>query len=118
MKLTVDELCSDRVHFDDDAIGMHNSFLQVWVWWGIPAFLALCLFFWMQFRCLPGKSKNDLLVICLRGLFVAMLLRLFFTHNFFLKDFVVVVALLAAGKSWLWPKTAGHPFMAHARASG
>ena len=85
------------------ARGAHNSFFAVWIFWGLPGLLSFLVLLWLAFKCLPRGLGRDRLALCLLGLSVAMLVRLFFTHTFYVKDFSAILGLLAAGRLWIWP---------------
>jgi hypothetical protein len=85
------------------ARGAHNSFFQVWMYWGLPGLLSFLLLLWSAWRCLPRAVGRDPWALCLMGLFVAVILRSLFMHAFYVKDFSGVLGLLAAGRLWIWP---------------
>lgn len=88
---------------DNDPKGAHNSFFQVWIQWGILGVATFTLFIVTTFRALPKGVGKDPLALALLGMGAAMVLRLCFTHNYYVKDFSAIIALLAAARLWIWP---------------
>src|SRR5262249_39687534 len=68
-------------------LGAHNSFFQIWTYWGLPGLLTYLLLLYALWRCLPKGRSRDVLALCLFGLTLALLVRLLFSHVFFVKDF-------------------------------
>lgn len=87
-------------------LGAHNSMFQVWIYWGLPGLLTFVALLWAAYRCLPRGCGRDVLALCLLGLALAMVIRLSFTHAFYVKDFTAVAGLLAAARLWIWPSGA------------
>jgi len=87
-------------------LGAHNSFFQVWIYWGLPGLLTFLALLYVLWRCLPNGRRRDVLALCLFGLTLALLIRLSFSHVFFVKDFAAVTGLLAGGHLWIWPSHA------------
>jgi len=83
--------------------GAHNSFSQVWMYWGAPGLLCFGLTLYFAFRCLPKNVGRDALALCLVALAFAMIFRLLFTHVFYEKDVSAAFGLLAASRLWIWP---------------
>lgn len=87
-------------------LGAHNSIFQVWIYWGLPGLVTFLTLLWVAYGCLPRGCGRDVLALCLLGLTLAMMLRLLFTHTFYVKDFTAVTGLLAAARLWIWPSGA------------
>jgi hypothetical protein len=86
-------------------LGAHNAFIQVTVWWGVAALLALILVVYLTYRCLPPKGEGkDVLVLCLYGVAVTFFLQLMVSHVIGEKDLALGFGLLVGGHRWIWPK--------------
>jgi hypothetical protein len=84
--------------------GAHNGFIQVTLNWGLTALLALIAVVYLVYRCLPRGGDKDVLVLCLRGMAVALLLQLMVTHVLTGKEFTLGLGLLVGSQLWIWPK--------------
>jgi hypothetical protein len=100
-----------------EPVGAHNSFFQIWIFWGILSLVAFLIFVWMAYRCLPKGCAKDPLALALLGVAAAMFLRLAFTHNFYVKDFAVVFGLLAGAGFWIWPDRVVREDLSHSTDS-
>lgn len=89
--------------------GAHNSFFQVLMNWGAPAFLLFVSILVFAFRCVPKNVGRDPLALCLLALAYAMTFRMLFTHSFYVKDFAAILGLLAAARPWIWPTGKAQP---------
>jgi O-antigen ligase len=96
----IDEGQSKRVL----VIGAHSVFLQILIYWGIAGLAMYLFMLWRAYRCLPRHCEADHLALALLGLTVAMGMRLLFTQNFYVKDFALVLGLLAAARMNIWPR--------------
>jgi len=85
-------------------IGAHSVFLQILIYWGILGLSFYLFMLWRAYRCLPRHPASDHLALALLGLTVAMVVRLLFTQNFYVKDFALVLGLLAAARMNIWPR--------------
>jgi hypothetical protein len=86
-----------------DPVGAHNSYFQVWIFWGLISLLAFLALLFSAYQCLPKRAAMDPVALALVGISSAMFLRLAFTHNFYVKDFAIVLGLLTAAGLWIWP---------------
>jgi hypothetical protein len=84
-------------------LGAHNSFFQVTIFWGFVGLFAFLAVLWRCYRCIPKRSGADALSLCLLGIAVSLVLRLFVSHNFADKDFTLGIGLLVGARSWIWP---------------
>jgi hypothetical protein len=84
-------------------VGAHNSFAQVFFYWGIGGLGLFLALLWSAFRCLPRNAASDPVAAALVGLAAASLVRLVFSHTYYEKDFAVVLGLLLGAKAFLWP---------------
>lgn len=85
-------------------LGTHNAFLQVTVYWGLPALILFLIMLLLAYRCLPKRSGADPLSLCLLGISMCLLLRMFISHNLADKDFSIGLGMLVGASYWLWPK--------------
>jgi hypothetical protein len=84
--------------------GAHNVFIQVTVYWGLAALLALMAVAWQAYRCLPRHCGADPLSLQLLGVSVAALVMSLGIHNLYAKDFSLVLGLLVGARRWIWPQ--------------
>jgi hypothetical protein len=83
----------------------HNWYAQVTVYWGLPGLLALLVFVWQAYRCLPKRHGAEPLSLCLLGVAVSVMVWTFFVHNLESKEFSIALGLLAGANLWIWPKS-------------
>ena len=86
-------------------VGTHNIYAEVTVYWGLPGLLALLALVWRAYQCLPRRSSNDPLGLCLLGMSVSAMVYTFFTHGLAEKQFSIALGLLAGANHWIWPRT-------------
>jgi O-Antigen ligase len=84
--------------------GAHNVFIQVTIFWGLPALVMLIVLVYHAYRCLPRGGGKDILVICAYGLAVSLLWRMMFTHGLAEKQYAVGLGFLVGGYLWVWSK--------------
>ncbi len=84
--------------------GTHNAFLEVTVYWGLAAFLALIAVVWQAYRSLPKRCGDDGLALCLLGIAVGLLLLMMVSHNFYNKEFALGLGVLVGARCWIWSK--------------
>jgi hypothetical protein len=84
--------------------GAHNVFLQVIIYWGLPALLTLIAVVWQAYRCFPRRCGADVLSLQLLGVSVAALIMSFSMHSLYAKDFSLVLGLLVGARCWVWPR--------------
>jgi hypothetical protein len=89
-----------------DCAWVHNSFLHVTIFWGLPALLAFILLIYWAYRCIPSSSGRDRLELAVLGIAVSGFLYLFFVHNFYDKLFALALGILAGGDYWIWRRIA------------
>lgn len=88
--------------FSYDVGGVHNSFLQVTIYWGVLGLFSFIGVIWQAYRCLPTRCGNDPLALSLLGIAVSLVLLLPFTHNFYDKMFSLGLGMLVASRYWVW----------------
>jgi hypothetical protein len=88
-----------------EVYGIHNSFLQLLIYWGILGLAAYLVIIWMAYRCLPPTSAQDGLLLGMLGIAVTFLMQLPFLHNFNEKGFSLGLGMLVAYQRWLKPQS-------------
>ena len=81
--------------------GVHNSFLQIGLYWGILGLGAYLVTLWALYRGLPRSSSDQMLLLGLRAIAAAMFMSLFFAHTFDGKQFSFALGVLVAERIWL-----------------
>jgi O-antigen ligase len=87
----------------DWSTGVHNSFIQITINWGLIGLLSFVLMLWHAYKCLPMEHPQDHLALAVIGVVTATFFMLFFIHNFHEKFFSVAIGMLVASRCWLWP---------------
>jgi O-Antigen ligase len=85
-------------------LGMHNCFLQVTVYWGLPGLFALLGVLICAYRCLPKRCGLDPLSLGLLGLACSLLVWMLLIHNLYDKEFSLGLGLLVGARLWIWPE--------------
>jgi hypothetical protein len=85
-----------------DCAWVHNSFLHVTIFWGLPALLAFIVLIYAAYRCIPSGWGRDRLDLAVLGIAVSSFLYLSFVHNFYDKLFALALGVLAGGDYWIW----------------
>jgi hypothetical protein len=83
--------------------GVHNSFLQLLINWGVVGLTAFLVIIWQAYRCLPERCGSDPLALSLLGIAVFLVLVLPFVHNFYEKAFSLGLGMLVAYQRWVTP---------------
>jgi len=83
--------------------GVHNSFLQIMINWGIISLLAFIAVIWLAYRCLPRMAGKNVLELGILGIALTMLVLLPFVSEFYWKGFSLGLGMLVAYKQWLKP---------------
>lgn len=97
-------------------LGMHNCFLQVTAYWGLPGLIAFLCVLINAYRCLPKRCGIDPLSLGLLGLACSLLVWMLMMHNLYDKEFSLGLGLLVGARLWIWPKGV-LPLAAHSRRS-
>lgn len=84
-------------------VGAHNIFLQLTIFWGLLALLALLTLLWQTYRCLPKGCGDDALTLCLPGIAVSLLLMMMVSQVFYDKWYSLGLGLLVGVRCWIWP---------------
>ncbi len=84
----------------DIAMAAHNAFLQLWMYWGIPALLSFIILIWIFSTALEHKVAGDRLKTSLY-IFVLMVPMIFlFYHSFYHKSFSIGLGMLIGARFW------------------
>ena len=83
--------------------GVHNSLLQITIYWGVLGLLAFLLIIWCVYRSIPLQCGRDELSLALLGLLVALSLALLQGHGFHSKSYAVGIGMLVGARQWIWP---------------
>jgi hypothetical protein len=89
--------------------GVHNTFLQVIIFWGVIALLLFLVIIWQAYRCIPKRFGSDPLALSLLGLAVSVFLGLFFSHSLENKIFSLTLGMLVAHQRWLTQNNVASP---------
>jgi hypothetical protein len=96
---------SSFARLDGSILGAHNGPIQLTIYWGIPALLALIMVIFNGYLCLPKGRKDDYGALCVYGVAVSALLFLQVHHVLGAKQFAIALGILVGGRCWIWPKT-------------
>jgi hypothetical protein len=83
--------------------GVHNSFLQITIFWGLLGLLMFLLIIWCIYRTIPLRCGRDELSLALLGILVTAGLALLQGHGFYSKSYALVIGLLVGSRQWIWP---------------
>jgi hypothetical protein len=89
--------------YSGKALGPHDIFIAIMIYWGLPGFFALLALIWQAYRCVPKGCGNDPLALCLPGLGISLILMMLFSHGFYDKWYSLGLGLLVAARFWIWP---------------
>jgi O-Antigen ligase len=88
--------------------GPHNSFIAVTIYWGLAGLLTMLFLMFQAYRCIPKRSAQDPLALCLLGIAVSIALFLMVMHVLSAKQFALGLGLLVGARCWIWPQMGGH----------
>jgi len=83
--------------------GVHNTILQITIYYGSVGLLAFVLTLWQVFRALPSRCGQDALALGLLGIIVSLGVWMLVSHNFYDKSFAIGIGLLVGSRQWIWP---------------
>jgi hypothetical protein len=83
--------------------GVHNTFLQLLINWGVIGLSAYLGIIWLAYRCLPCTGGKDEIEIGILVLTLTLLLVMPFAHDFGWKQFSLGLGVLVAYQRWLAP---------------
>jgi hypothetical protein len=92
-----------------EVYGVHNTFLQLLINWGIIGLLAYLVIMWLAYRCLPRRN-GTVLEMGMLGIVVTLLLVMPFGHDFAFKPFSLGLGMLVAYQCWLAPLEGAQPY--------
>jgi hypothetical protein len=101
-KWGVDHGFVSRSAFGLDVAVVHNSFLQVAIYWGLLGLLTFVHMIWQGYRCLPERCGRDALALSLLGIAVSLVLLMFVASEFYYKGFSLGLGMLVAARYWIW----------------
>lgn len=84
--------------------GLHNTLLQITVYWGVLGLVMFLLIVWGVYRHIPLHYGRDELSLALVGILVLLVALLFQSHYFFDKTFAFGVGILVGSSHWIWPR--------------
>ena len=85
------------------ALGAHNAFLQITIFWGFFGLLTFLWFIGCVYRSIPLRCGRDELSLALLGILISLGAVLMQTHNFADKSFALGVGMLIGSRQWIWP---------------
>lgn len=84
-------------------IGVHNSFLQVAIFWGVLGLGVYLWIMWCVYRSIPLGCGRDGLSLALMAIIISLGLLLLKSHVFYNKEFALSVGMLVGARVWIWP---------------
>jgi len=87
-----------------NVIGVHNSFLQIAINWGVLGLTMFLWIIWRVYRSLPLQCGRDELSLALLGILVSLGIYLLQIHNFYDKSFAIGLGMLVGARLWIWPR--------------
>ena len=86
----------------DHVFSLHNTFLQLMVYWGLTGLLPFIAMIWQAYRCFPQRCATDVLALCLLGIAVSLFAMMFFNNEFYSKGLSLGLGMLVASRCWIW----------------
>lgn len=83
--------------------GVHNSLLQITIYWGVLGLLTFLWILWCAYRSIPLRCGRDGLSLALLGILVMLSLALLQGHGFYSKSFSIGIGMLVGARRWIWP---------------
>jgi hypothetical protein len=84
-------------------IGVHNTFLQIAIYWGVLGLVVYLWIIWCVYRSIPLGCGRDGLSLAMLGIIVSLGLWLLQNHTFYMKSFAFGVGLLLGARLGIWP---------------
>lgn len=84
--------------------GPHSWYFAVTIYWGLAGLLALIVFVYQAYRCLPRQCGASPLSLCILGIVLSVFLLMFVSHTLNAKGVSLALGLLAAARYWIWPE--------------
>jgi len=82
----------------------HNYFIQVWVYWGILAFLCVLLICWMARKYLPRNVGSDELKLGVKSMLFLLFVYMFTASVIRDKSFAIGIGILVGSNIWVFAK--------------
>jgi hypothetical protein len=89
--------------------GVHNSYFQIWIFWGVFGLGAFLLALWSLGRGLRRVVPGDVVGLALRAIGAAVVVDMLFQHNFYGKEGSIALAVLLVDRIWLKPQKSSSP---------
>jgi hypothetical protein len=83
--------------------GVHNAFVQLAIYWGVPSLLLLISIIYYAYKCLPKKCGNNPFSLAIVGFTVTAFVILCVSHNLYSKSYSLALGILIGTRCWLWP---------------
>ncbi|MBX3301837.1 MAG: hypothetical protein KF693_06465 [Nitrospira sp.] len=83
---------------------LHNSFLQITVFWGVFGLLMFLMIIWCVYRSIPLRCGRDEFSLALLGIIVSLGALLMQTHNFHDKLYALGIGMVVGARQWIWPR--------------
>jgi len=84
--------------------GAHNCFIQVTIYWGLAALVALLAVVYQAYYCMPKRCGVDTLSLCLLGIAVSLVFLASVSHRLHGKEFSLGLGLLVGARYWILPR--------------
>jgi len=81
--------------------GCHNSFFQIWVYWGLPGIISWMLMIVVSWRKLPppGWSKRERVLLWMMGIGACAMMAI--THRLSAKEIAIALGLITGVDYWI-----------------
>lgn len=83
--------------------GVHNSLLQITIFWGALGLFTFMWIIWLVYRATPLECGRDGLSLALLGIIVSLGPLLLQQQNYYEKVFAIGLGLLLGARQWIWP---------------
>lgn len=83
--------------------GVHNTILQITIYYGVLGILAFLWTVWQAIRAVPAQCGRDPLALGLLGIMVSLAVWMLVSHNFYDKSFALGIGMLVGARQWIWP---------------
>ena len=84
-------------------LGVHNAFVQLMIYWGLPSLLLLIIIIYYAYKCFPKKCGDNPFSLAILGFTVTALVLMWVSHNLYSKSYSLALGILIGSRCWLWP---------------
>ena len=84
-------------------IGVHNAFVQLVIFWGLPSLLLLIVIIYYAYKCFPKKCGDNPFSLAILGFTVTALVLMWVSHSLYSKSYSLALGVLIGSRCWLWP---------------